>query len=64
MKVDRLPIVTAPHHGRVLQKLSAMETPMTSSRKAEGVRFKFGNWIGNHLTRLLSRITDPFTAGS
>jgi hypothetical protein len=63
MKIDRLLIVATPHHGRVLQELPAMKTPMASSRKAEGVRFKFGDGMGNHVTRLFSCITSVSPPG-
>ena len=41
-------VVAMPNHRRVLQKLAAINTPMTSSRNVKSIRFKFRNRLGNH----------------
>ena len=45
MKVNRLPVVAAPHHSRILQKPAAMKAPMSGSREPEGVLTQLGHVV-------------------
>ena len=42
MQVDGLPVVPAPHHRRILEKLATMKASMPGGRKTEGVLAHFG----------------------